>query len=133
MGVSERARFEVADVAATGLLEASCDAAMSLDVLVFVPDKVAAVREVARILRPQGRFAFTTWEQRGYSERLRAPQLDDHRPLLEDMGGGMSSWSREDANASRGGATAECEARIALVNRCRRHKMRGHACFLHHR
>jgi SAM-dependent methyltransferase len=36
---------------------------MSLDVLPFVPGKAAAIREVARILRPGGRFAFTTWEQ----------------------------------------------------------------------
>ena len=36
---------------------------MSLDVLPFVPAKAAAIREVARILRPGGRFAFTTWEQ----------------------------------------------------------------------
>jgi SAM-dependent methyltransferase len=36
---------------------------MSLDVLPFVPGKAMAVREVARILRPGGRFAFTTWEQ----------------------------------------------------------------------
>jgi len=36
---------------------------MSLDVLPFVPGKAAAIREVARILRPGGRFAFTTWKQ----------------------------------------------------------------------
>jgi ubiquinone/menaquinone biosynthesis C-methylase UbiE len=85
-GVTERARFVVGDVAATGLPNASCDAAMSLDVLVFVPDKPAAMREVARILRPHGRFAFTTWEHPGYSARLRAPQLADHRPLLQETG-----------------------------------------------
>jgi SAM-dependent methyltransferase len=44
---------------------------MSLDVLLFVPDKAAAIREVARILRPGGRFAFTTWE------RLGRPDGDD--------------------------------------------------------
>jgi ubiquinone/menaquinone biosynthesis C-methylase UbiE len=85
-GLSERARFLVGDVAATGLRNASCDAAMSLDVLVFVPDKPAVVREVARILRPQGRFAFTTWEQPGYSARLGAAQLADHRPVLQETG-----------------------------------------------
>jgi hypothetical protein len=31
--------------------------------LPFVPAKAAAIREVARILHPGGRFAFTTWEQ----------------------------------------------------------------------
>jgi ubiquinone/menaquinone biosynthesis C-methylase UbiE len=63
LGLEARARFTAGDLAATGLPDASCDAVMSLDVLPFIPDKVAAVREVARILRPRGRFAFTTWEQ----------------------------------------------------------------------
>jgi SAM-dependent methyltransferase len=82
LGLGERARFQEGDLTATGLPEASCDAAISLDVFVFVPDKAAAVREAARILRPGGRFGFTTWEQSGYSVRLGAPQLADHRPLL---------------------------------------------------
>jgi ubiquinone/menaquinone biosynthesis C-methylase UbiE len=83
---SGEARFQEGDLTATGLTEASCDAVMSLDVLLFVPDKAAAAREVARILRPGGRFGFTTWEQPGYSERLGAPQLADHRPLLAAAG-----------------------------------------------
>lgn len=86
LGVGERARFQEGDLTATGLPEASCDAAMSLDVLVFVPDKAAAVREVARLLRPGGRFGLTTWEQSGYSARLGAPQVADHRPLLAAAG-----------------------------------------------
>jgi 2-polyprenyl-3-methyl-5-hydroxy-6-metoxy-1,4-benzoquinol methylase len=36
-GLSERARFRIGDIAATGLADASCDAAISLDVLVFAP------------------------------------------------------------------------------------------------
>jgi ubiquinone/menaquinone biosynthesis C-methylase UbiE len=71
---------------AAGLPDGSCDAAMSLDVLVFVPDKVAALRETARILRPSGRFGFTIWEQPGYSERLNARQFDDYRPVLAVAG-----------------------------------------------
>jgi SAM-dependent methyltransferase len=64
-----------ATLAATGLPDASCDAVMSLDVLPFAPDKTAALREVARILRPGGHFAFTTWEQLTHS----AP-ADQHDP-----------------------------------------------------
>jgi SAM-dependent methyltransferase len=85
-GLSERARFQVGDIAATGLADGSCDAAMSLDVLLFTPDKEAALREIARILRKGGAFAFTTWEQTGYSERLRSQQTADYRPLLEAAG-----------------------------------------------
>jgi ubiquinone/menaquinone biosynthesis C-methylase UbiE len=71
LGLDRQASFAAGDLTATGLPDASCDAVMSLDVLLFVPDKAAAVREAARILRPGGRFAFTTWE------RLRHPAGDD--------------------------------------------------------
>jgi SAM-dependent methyltransferase len=92
LGLGKRVRFKEGDLTATGLPEASCDAAMSLDVLLFVPDKPAAMREVARILRPGGRFGFTTWEQPGYSDRLGAPQLVDHRPLLVETGFNVETY-----------------------------------------
>ena len=71
LGLDGQARFQVGDLTATGLPDASCDAVISLDVLLFVPDKPAAAREIARILRPGGRLAFTTWE------RLAHPAGDD--------------------------------------------------------
>ena len=43
-GLDGQARFLVGDLAATGLPDASCDAVISLDVLLFVPDKAAAPR-----------------------------------------------------------------------------------------
>ena len=70
LGLDGQARFLVGDLTATGLPDASCDAVISLDVLLFVPGKAAA-REIARILRPGGRLAFTTWE------RLAHPAGDD--------------------------------------------------------
>lgn len=79
-------QFHQGNMTATGLPSASCDAAISLDVLCFVPEKAAAVGEVARILRPGARFGFTTWEQEGYSERLKSAQLADHRPTLLKAG-----------------------------------------------
>jgi SAM-dependent methyltransferase len=86
LGLGGRAEFREGDITATGLPSASCDGAISLDVLCFVPDKTAAVNEVRRILCPGARFAFTTWDQEGYSTRLQAPQLADHRPLLTEAG-----------------------------------------------
>lgn len=59
---------------------------LSLDVLLYLPDKLAALHEVARILHPGSWFAFTTWEQSGHSTRLGSAQVSDYRPLLETAG-----------------------------------------------
>jgi cyclopropane fatty-acyl-phospholipid synthase-like methyltransferase len=79
LGLEARASFAAGDLTATGLPDASCDAVMSMDVLPFVPGKAAAVREVARILRPGGRFAFTTWEQ------LTRPAAGDNDPQRQGL------------------------------------------------
>ncbi len=76
------------DLTATGLPDTSCDAVISLDVLLFVPDKAAAAREIARILRPGGRLALTTWERLAHpadddpQRRALASTFHDH-PLLQ--------------------------------------------------
>jgi len=85
MGRADRARFEVADAAATELSAASFDAAMSVDTLWAIPDRAAALREVARVLRPGARFVFTNWD-RDLSPPGYPPPVDDHRPLLEATG-----------------------------------------------
>ena len=86
LGLEDRCRFLQANMLATSLPTASCDAAISLDVLLFAPDQAAALRETARILRPGSCFGFTSWEQHGPSERLGAPQMTDYRPMLEEVG-----------------------------------------------
>ena len=86
LGLSDRARFKVSDLTQTGLADAFCDAALSLDVLIFVPDQSTAVREFSRILKPGGVLGFTSWEQSGYSARLCAEQCSDYRALLEAAG-----------------------------------------------
>lgn len=54
------------DVTATGLPDASFDVALSSVGLIFVPDRVAALSEVARLVRPGGWFGYTAWlEDRG--------------------------------------------------------------------
>lgn len=115
LGLGKWARFQEGDLTATSLSEASCDAVMSLDVLLFVQDKAAAAREVARILRPGGRFGFTTWEQPGYSERLGAPQLANHRPLLAAAGFDVEvyeeppNWQRQQRALIEGIIASESE------------------------
>jgi SAM-dependent methyltransferase len=83
--LASRCRFKVGDFAETGLPSSSCDAAMSVDALWLVLDKSAAVGEVARILRTQARFIFTTWE---FDHPLPGlpEQVDDHRVILADAG-----------------------------------------------
>jgi len=39
--------------------DASIDAAMALDVILHVPDRIAVFREIARVLKPGGRYLFT--------------------------------------------------------------------------
>jgi len=84
-GLAERAHFQVGDITANGLADTSFDGAMSVDVLWAVPDKLAALRECARILKPGAQFVFTTWDRErnppGYP-----PPLADHRPLLSAAG-----------------------------------------------
>lgn len=123
LGLTERARFQAGDMATTGLADASCDAAMSLDVLPFVPDKSAAVGEVARILRPGSRFVFTIWEHLGGSAAADAdraalagtfqahPLVEsahvDYRRLLQDAGFAVETYEEPSGWRSQQRALAE--------------------------
>lgn len=83
-GVSPSAAFFIADAAATGLRAESVDALMSVDALQLMRDRDLVILEVARILKPHGRFAFTTWLSR--RESAGPPFPVDYRPLLEAAG-----------------------------------------------
>jgi len=90
LGLGDRCEFRRASATATGLADASVAGVLSIDTLFFVPDKHAAAREIARILRPGGCFAITTWDVAEdlpvIDPVLDAIQVADHRPLLEDAG-----------------------------------------------
>ncbi|MFI6291354.1 class I SAM-dependent methyltransferase [Nonomuraea sp. NPDC050790] len=79
------ARFAVGGFTATGLEPGSCDAVLSVDALWMVWNKRAAFAEVARVLRPGGRFVFSTWE----------PSYVDHAGLL--AAAGFTVTAREEA------------------------------------
>ena len=56
------------------------DAAMSSFVLQLVPSRAAALREVRRVLRPGGRFAWVTWQlsdRHFEADRVANTVLDD--------------------------------------------------------
>jgi ubiquinone/menaquinone biosynthesis C-methylase UbiE len=90
------AEFRAASFLDTGLPDASVDAAMSEDALQYAPDKLAAMRAAARILKPGGRFAFTAFELD--AERVRGlPVLgvdpcEDYRPALEAAGFAIEAY-----------------------------------------
>jgi SAM-dependent methyltransferase len=83
-GTSAAAVFFVADAAATGLRAESVDAVMSVDALQLMPHRAAVLGEVARVLKPDGRFAFTTWLSRGGGSAPPFPM--DYQPLLSAAG-----------------------------------------------
>jgi SAM-dependent methyltransferase len=60
-GRRERFRWLAADAAAMPLGDASVDVAVSSFVLQLVDDRRAVLREIGRVLRPEGLFGFVTW------------------------------------------------------------------------
>lgn len=60
-----RLRFEVADAQRIPLEDAAVDVAASALVVNFVPDKVAALREMKRVTRPGGLVSFYVWDYPG--------------------------------------------------------------------
>jgi ubiquinone/menaquinone biosynthesis C-methylase UbiE len=90
LGLSARSTFHVGTFAATSLPDGAADAALSLDALQYAPDKSAAFREMARVLKANGRLAFTAFEVQ--PDRVAGlpvlgdDPIDDYGPLLERAG-----------------------------------------------
>jgi SAM-dependent methyltransferase len=83
--MGQKATFRRGEFESTGLDDASVDAMMSVDALLFTPSKEAAFVEFRRILRPGGRLVLTSWDY--HSQPVgRPPQVPDHRPLGEAAG-----------------------------------------------
>ena len=87
-GLNSVAWFQSGSFAETGLKTASMDAAMSVDALQYAPDKRAAMREFARVVRPGGRLAFFAFELDPERSRdlpiIGEDPVDDYRPLLKE-------------------------------------------------
>jgi ubiquinone/menaquinone biosynthesis C-methylase UbiE len=61
-GMQDEPVFQVSTADATGLEDGSIDGAMSVDAFGAFGDKLAVMRETARILRPGGRLVATYWD-----------------------------------------------------------------------
>lgn len=79
-GLEGKSKFKDSDICSTGLSDAKFDGAISIDMLVLVQDKMAAIREAFRILKPDSKFVFTTWEVN------MSQTVKDYRPLLQKAG-----------------------------------------------
>ena len=101
LGLAAQARFEVGDGTALRFAPHTFDAAMSVDVLWMVPDRPAALREVARVLQPGARFALTNWD-RDLAPPGTPPPVPDHRPLLQAAGFAIETYEEiPEAEAKR--------------------------------
>lgn len=115
LGASDRATFRQGTFEATGLATASADAAMTIDALQYAPSKALALAEVARVVRPGGRFAFVAFEldaERIAGMPIWEDPVGDYRPLLEDAGFDVLSYEqitgwRESVAAGFGAVLAE--------------------------
>jgi SAM-dependent methyltransferase len=93
-----RAEFAQGTFAHTGIASGSADAVMTVDALQYAPDKSGALAEVARILRPGGRFAFVAFELD--ADRIAEvpgvweDPIGDYRPLLETSGLSVLSYDQ---------------------------------------
>jgi ubiquinone/menaquinone biosynthesis C-methylase UbiE len=85
MNLEGRAEFRQGTFEETDLPAGSLDALMSVDALLFAPNKGAALEEFHRLLPAGGRLVFTSWDY--HTQPIgRPPQVNDHRPLLDAAG-----------------------------------------------
>lgn len=91
MELTARSRFVLGSFADTTLPAQSVDAVVTFDALWLASDQAQALAEIARILRPAGRFVFTSWEQHIPIAMIKQP-VADYRPLLTDAGFAVESY-----------------------------------------
>jgi ubiquinone/menaquinone biosynthesis C-methylase UbiE len=118
LGMDGRTEFAQGTFEQTGLAAEAADAVMTVDALQYAPDKTKALVEVARILRPGGRFAFVAFEldaERIAELPVWGDPVGDYRPVLEHAGLEILSYEqipnwRHQVSAGYRAVVAEQEA-----------------------
>lgn len=85
-GLASKLSFKVGDLAATGWPDSWFDAALSFDVLLFVPDKASALKEIARVLKPGARFSGATFELTTDSRSLSVMAFTNYEAAFAQAG-----------------------------------------------
>ena len=80
----ERLAFVVGEAASLPLPDATVDVVVSSFVFQLVPDRLAALREALRVLRPGGRLAYVTWLDR--EARRPFPPTDEFDEAVLELG-----------------------------------------------
>lgn len=94
-GLADRATFQLGSFTNTNIATGNLQAIVSVDALLFAPDKAEAFTEFARILAPGGRLLFTTWDY--HTQPVgRPPQVADHRPVAEAAGFSILTYTETD-------------------------------------
>ena len=111
LGLADRCTFRTGTFAATGLAAGGAGAALSLDALQYAPSKADAFGEIARVLKPGGRLAFTAFEV--HPDRVAGlpvlgdDPVDDYRPLLDDAGFDVDAYEETPGWSGRVSAAYE--------------------------
>jgi ubiquinone/menaquinone biosynthesis C-methylase UbiE len=79
-GLKDIARVQVGNICKTNFADSDFDGAMSIDTLGSIPQLSEAICEVARIIRLNANFIFTSYEEKN------SKLLKDYRPLLQKAG-----------------------------------------------
>jgi ubiquinone/menaquinone biosynthesis C-methylase UbiE len=100
LGMAGSSRFARGSFSRTGLTAASMDAAMSLDALQYAPNKLDAMNEVFRILRPGAKFACFAFvldaERVASIEGAWEDPVEDYREPMEAAGLEVISYESTD-------------------------------------
>jgi SAM-dependent methyltransferase len=90
LGMDGVAAFAVGRFDQTGVASDAADGVMTVDALQYASDKATAMAEIARILRPGGRFVFVAFELDGARiagvPGVWSDPVGDYRPLLRAAG-----------------------------------------------